>query len=112
MDKELAGRYVASALYRDAAIRCEMGGKAFLAMPDGDGAGDCRNCDGWGRHVLQLVEGGPFESAPRPGNEQAAVFEDGRWYLVKTTSYACPVCGGAGSGKVRPEKAKQEPIKF
>lgn len=112
MDKEICGRYVASALYRDAAIRCEMGGKAFLAMPEDGGDGDCRNCDGAGWHALQLVEGGPFKSPPRPGPEQAAAFEDGEWFLVRTTTYRCPVCGGAGSGRVRPEKAKQEPINF
>lgn len=112
MDKQLAGRYVATALYRDAAIRCEMGGKAFLALPEHGGDGDCPNCDGCGRHALQLVEGGPFKSPPRAGKEQSAVFQDGDWYLVKTTSYRCLVCGGAGSGKARPAKAEQKPIEF
>lgn len=124
----LNGRQVPDELHRDALAIKRKGGKVFLVTPD-IGAGElnvaarrdksintCPNCGGWGHLGLQFVVGGPAD-VPLPANakeDESTSFVDGKWYLLKTKVYPCPVCLGQARGirealaGVRPA-AKQGP---
>ena len=59
--------------------------------------GECYNCAGSGRLVLQVALSGPFQS-PVFGTElvsKADVLNGNLvWWGVKTQTFDCPVCGG------------------
>ena len=76
-------------MYNIAKAITSKGGKAFLSLPDVAVPG-CENCRGSGNVMLQVFTGGPSD-VPLSG---VITFHDGKWYVVKTTAYDCPVCGG------------------
>lgn len=82
----------------------ERGGRCFFVVPDTDalsGSLDrpvvCSNCNDNHQLLLQIVSGGPYDTAPAG---TPAFFEDGQWYAVRTQTYRCPAC--------RPEPTESE----
>lgn len=71
----------------------KIGGKVFLVLPEGGGDGNCTNCGGTRRLMLQEVTGGPFET-PAIVRKTSSIYHDGAWYTVDTKVYTCPMCNG------------------
>lgn len=102
---QLAGRQVTQTMFYDAEKAKRAGRRVFFVTAGGvdvrHDSDDCRNCDGFGSLCLEVVMGGPFDSAPagRGGDAETApelhtrpAWHNGSWWSVTRQMYPCPVC--------------------
>lgn len=81
------------------------GGKVFFATPF-QNDGECQNCGGSGKVIIQIVTGGPFTAIP--SNTHHYISHEGKHYTANTQVDNCPSCNGTGNPKVG--KASPRPI--
>lgn len=78
-------------------IKSPVAKRAWVSPGESEHAHDCQNCAGWGYIVATIAIAGPFDS---PGAMSVVShFHDGKWWVVNTKSFKCPVCQG-----VKPQK--------
>ena len=53
----------------------------------------CLNCEGVGKHGLQILTGGPYTDA---NDKKHVTWHREMWYSQRTDGYLCPVCNGSG----------------
>ena len=124
--KKLNTTYVPDKLHGVAANIARAGGKVFLTTAEPPAVGvawsdefrqeTCGNCTGTGAVGIQYFVGGPYGDKipavrshlknPQDPNDVPARLSwyQGAWYLQKSRSAQCPVCGGSGTGKRQPER--------
>lgn len=107
MNYTLNDRAVCEALHVDAKNNKQRGIRSFFVVID-SGLDDaverrlrealanktyCANCEGAGKHGLQILTGGPFTNA---NDKKHVTWFNGQWYTQKTDLYICPICNGSG----------------
>lgn len=111
MSRTLMGRTVPDDMFHQANGVFARGGRAFVCLPEGGGDGSCNNCNGAGHFVLQIVVGGPFDSAPSSGRNGTVTTIDGKFYLVQNNQHDCPICLGTSNRRVR-QRAENKELVF
>ncbi len=103
----LNDRQVHEALHHDVKLNQRKGIKSFLLVMESgyddpfedrlrEVLGDksyCLNCEGVGKHGVQILTGGPFTDA---NDKKHVTWYREQWYSQKPTLYICPVCNGSG----------------
>lgn len=100
MARQIGKTMVPDELYNEARAIRARGGKCFLATAGRNAIVDtmdvsqrCSNCHSAGHVMLQMVTGGPLDSAPGSTKDgETCIFEGSRWYLIRTRVYSCPIC--------------------
>ncbi len=116
----LNDRQVNEALYLEAKTNKRKGAPCWLLVMESgfddafedrlrEALGDktyCLNCEGVGKHGLQIFTGGPFADA---SDKKHITRHKERWYSQKPTLYICPVCNGSAL-LTRATRRTPEPI--
>jgi hypothetical protein len=78
-------------------LKIPMAKRSWVSAGESEHPSDCQNCAGWGYIIGTIAIVGPLDSPGAMG--VVSHYADGKWWIVNSKSFKCPVCLGVKPSK-------------